>query len=164
MKLSKTGWNNVIIFAVMAFILLINATNKQGSPFADSAAQGAQQSTTLVAEQQLIVALTIDNVITIERVGRHWRASPEKISGQALTQMMRSWQHSTGELMTSAPMLDRQLSLDVQLEFAEQAQAVQLNFYATEQALIMFNQSTQQWQMMPLAMYGQLFPSEIFAN
>ena len=27
-KLSRAGWNNVIIFAVMGFILIINATNK----------------------------------------------------------------------------------------------------------------------------------------
>ena len=28
-KLSRTGWNNVIIFSVMAFILLINVTQNR---------------------------------------------------------------------------------------------------------------------------------------
>ena len=29
MKLSRAGWNNVIIFSVIIFILLINVTNKK---------------------------------------------------------------------------------------------------------------------------------------
>ena len=36
MKLSRTGWNNVIIFSVMIIILLINATNDRLFPEGDS--------------------------------------------------------------------------------------------------------------------------------
>lgn len=164
MKLSKTGWNNVIIFAVMGFILLINATSKKNYFLDDNAEQNGEQGITLVGAQKIILTLKINNVVAIERIGRSWQATPANISEQALAQMMMSWQQGRAELTAQAPMIDRQFSLDVQLEIADQAQPLQLNFYATDQQLLIFNQATQQWLMMPLAMYGQLFPAEIFAS
>ena len=159
-KLSKTGWNNVIIFAVMGFILLINATNNK--IFLSD--ENSDQSIDLVGQQNVILTLSINNVVEIERIGRTWRATPASISGQALAQMMMSWQQSSGELMPQAPEVDRQFSLDVQLDLAGHTQPLQLNFYATEQQLLIFNQTAQQWLIMPLAMYGQLFPQAIFAS
>lgn len=163
-KLSKTGWNNVIIFVVMGFILLINATNKKiYSPDENSAANSSQEIA-LVGAENIILTLKINNVVAIERIGRTWRATPASISGQALAQMMMSWQQSSGEAMAQAPEIDRQLSLDVQLDLAGQTELLQLSFYATEQQLLIFNKTSQQWLVMPLVMYGQLFPQEIFNN
>jgi hypothetical protein len=161
-KLSKTGWNNVIIFSVMGFILLINATNKK----IFSSDEGAlnEQEIALVGTQNVILTLDINNVVAIERIGRTWRATPAHISGQALAQMMMSWQQGSGEAMAQAPEIDRQFSLDVTLDIAGQTEPLQLNFYATEQQLLIFNQLSQQWLVMPIAMYGQLFPQEIFAS
>jgi hypothetical protein len=161
-KLSKTGWNNVIIFSVMGFILLINATNKK--IFSPDENMADTQTIALVGSQNIILTLGINNVVAVERIGRTWRATPAKISGQALTQMMMSWQQSSGEAMVQAPEIDRQFSLDVTLDIAGQSQPLQLNFYATEQQLLIFNQTSQQWLVMPLAMYGQLFPQEIFSS
>ena len=162
-KLSKTGWNNVIIFAVMGFILLINATSKKVFSPDESVENNREQDIFLVGAQNVILTLSINNVVAVERIGRTWRATPASISGQALAQMMMSWQQSSGEAMAQAPEVDRQFSLDVTLDIAGQSQALQLNFYATEQQLLIFNQTSQQWLVMPLAMYGQLFPAEIFA-
>ena len=78
--------------------------------------------------------------------------------------MMMSWQQSTGEAMAQAPEIDRQFSLDVKLDIAGQVEPLALNFYATEQQLLIFNQRSKQWLTMPIAMYGQLFPQEIFAG
>jgi len=161
-KLSKTGWNNVIIFSVMGFILLINATNKK--IFSPDEGALNEQEIALVGTQNVILTLDINNVVAIERIGRTWRATPAHISGQALAQMMMSWQQSSGEAMAQAPEIDRQFSLDVTLDIAGKTQPLQLNFYATEQQLLIFNQLSQQWLVMPIAMYGQLFPKEIFAN
>jgi hypothetical protein len=161
-KLSKTGWNNVIIFSVMGFILLINATNKK--IFSPDEGALNEQEIALVGTQNVILTLDINNVVAIERIGRTWRATPAHISGQALAQMMMSWQQSSGEAMAQAPEIDRQFSLDVTFDIAGQKQPLQLNFYATEQQLLIFNQLSQQWLVMPIAMYGQLFPQEIFAS
>ena len=161
-KLSKTGWNNVIIFSVMGFILLINVTNTK--IFSSDENTPNEQEIALVGLQNVILTLNINNVVAIERIGRTWRATPAHISGQALAQMMMSWQQSSGETMAQAPDIDRQFSLDVSLDIAGQTQPLQLNFYATEQQLLIFNEVSQQWLVMPIAMYGQLFPQEIFAS
>lgn len=161
-KLSKTGWNNVIIFSVMGFILLINVTNTK--IFSSDENTPNEQEIALVGLQNVILTLNINNVVAIERIGRTWRATPAHISGQALAQMMMSWQQSSGETMAQAPDIDRQFSLDVSLDIAGKTQPLQLNFYATEQQLLIFNEVSQQWLVMPIAMYGQLFPQEIFAS
>jgi len=163
-KLSKTGWNNVIIFVVMGFILLINMTNKKIFSTDEHTEANRSQDIALVGAQNIILTLHINNVVAIERIGRTWRAMPTSISGQALEQMMMSWQQSGGETMIQVPEIDRQLSLDVKLDLAGQTQPLQLNFYATEQQLLIFNQRSQQWLVMPIAMYGQLFPQEIFSH
>jgi hypothetical protein len=165
-KLSKTGWNNVIIFSVMGFILLINVTSKNvyGPDDSESLSTNSAQELALIGQHQTILTLSVDNVVVIERIGRTWRAMPANISGQALEQMMMSWQQSQGVLMSSAPEIDRQFSLDVQLDIAGQSDALKFNFYATEQQLMVFNEASQQWLSMPIAIYGQLFPQEIFAN
>lgn len=160
-KLTKTGWNNVIIFAVMGFILVINLTNKK--IFSDENVNN-EQEVALVGKQNVILTLNINNIVNIERIGRTWRAKPANISGQALAQMMMSWQQSTGEAMAQAPEIDRQFSLDVKLDIAGEVEPLALNFYATEQQLLIFNQVSKQWLTMPIAMYGQLFPQEIFAG
>lgn len=160
-KLTKTGWNNVIIFAVMGFILVINLTNKK--IFSDENVNNDQE-VALVGKQNVILTLNINNIVNIERIGRTWRAKPTNISGQALAQMMMSWQQSTGEAMAQAPEIDRQFSLDVKLDIAGEVEPLALNFYATEQQLLIFNQVSKQWLTMPIAMYGQLFPQEIFAG
>ena len=150
---------------VMGFILLINVVNKKTySPDAEQVAQNANQALAIIAENQVILTLTIDNVVLIERIARTWRARPSHISGQALDQMMMSWQQSSGELMIQAPEIDRQFALNVTLDIAGQAQPVQLNVYATEQQLLIFNENTQQWLALPIEIYGQLFPQEIFIN
>ena len=164
-KLSKSGWNNVIIFAVMGFILLINVVNKKVySPEGENLEESASQALAIIGQNQVILALTVQNVVLVERIGRTWRARPASISGQALEQMMMSWQQSSGEIMAQAPEIDRQFSLDVQLDIAGVAEPLQLNVYATEQQLLVFNQSSQQWLALPIEIYGQLFPQEIFAN
>ncbi len=63
-KLSRAGWNNVIIFAVLGFILLINATNK------DVFKSPSDQTTdvSLLGEQAVILTLTINKQFMIERI------------------------------------------------------------------------------------------------
>jgi hypothetical protein len=164
-KLSKSGWNNVIIFVVMGFILLINVVNKNvHAPEGEQADENTSQELAIIGQNQVVLTLTVDNVVLIERIGRTWRARPTNISGQALEQMMMSWQQSSGEVMAQVPEIDRQFSLDVKLDIAGIAEPLQLNVYATEQQLLIFNQSTEQWLALPIAIYGQLFPQEIFAN
>ena len=146
----------------MGFIILINLTNKK--IFSPDENSNNQQEIALVGTQNVILTLKINNVVDIERIGRTWRATPASISGQALAQMMMSWQQSSGEAMAQAPEVDHQFSLEVKLDIAGQSEPLALNFYATDQQLLIFNHTSQQWLVMPIVLYGQLFPQEIFAS
>ena len=78
MKLSRTGWNNVIIFSVMIIILLINATNDRLFPEGEAA-----NDKTLLPEHSVILTLAINfsdsRQLTFERVGRAWKMTSQGI-------------------------------------------------------------------------------------
>jgi hypothetical protein len=161
MKLSRTAWNNVIIFSVMAFILLINMTNKQlFSP--NDKPDNTQQA--LLGEHAVIFTLNVHQQIIIERIGRTWRANPTKISGQALEQMMLAWQEVRGTPLNTPPDIDQQMGLVVTIEVAGKNQPQVLSLYATANEFLIFNQYTEQWLILPLPIFQQLIPAEILAT
>jgi len=159
-KLSKTGWNNVIIFSVLGFILLINATNK--NVFSSDKAAATEAS--ILPEHAVILTLSINNQITIERIGKTWRSTPSVIHGQALEQMMFSWQQSKGLPIAAPSEIDRQLALVVSLALAGQQEATVLSLHATDIELLIFNHQTEQWLSLPMQIYQQLLPSAIFSS
>jgi len=157
-KLSKTGWNNVIIISVMSFILLINVTSK--NLFSNDKTDNSEVA--LLGEYNVILTLTINKQLVIERIGKTWRATPANISGQALEQMMLAWQQSTGVSVHSPDNIDQQLALIVNVELAGQTVPTLLSIHATDQELLVFNHLTEQWLSMPMQLYSQLLPSAIF--
>jgi len=159
MKLSRTGWNNVIIFVVMIFILVINATNKK--LFSDDVDAGAEHL--LLGKGSVILTLALNN-ITIERIGKTWRATPEKISGQGLEQMMMSWQQVVGNILTTPPVVDKKMALMIKINLAGQEQETVLNLYSVTDELLVFNHQTQLWFSLPEQIFQQLLPSQIFNN
>jgi hypothetical protein len=161
MKLSRTGWNNVIIFSVMIFILVINVTNKK---LYSSTEQQDNKQQTLFAKHAVILSLAVNQQVAIERIGRTWRATPAKISGQALEQMMLTWHEITGDIVTVPPELDHQMALVVTVELAGEAQAQLLNFFITDNELLVFNPQQKRWLAFPLAIFSQLIPNEILAS
>ncbi|MBA6397370.1 hypothetical protein [Colwellia sp. BRX10-4] len=161
MKLSRTGWNNVIIFSVMIFILVINVTNKK---LYSSTEQQDNKQQTLFAKHAVILSLAVNQQVAIERIGRTWRATPAKISGQALEQMMLTWHEITGDIVTVPPELDHQMALVVTVELADEAQAQLLNLFITDNELLVFNLQQKRWLAFPLAIFSQLIPNEILAS
>ena len=161
MKLSRTGWNNVIIFSVMIFILVINVTNKK--LFSSGDAENSAQLT-IFAEHAVILSLSVDQQITINRVGRTWQAEPAKISGQALEQMMLTWQEREGVIVIQPPELDRQMALVVSVELAGEEQTNVLHLFITNNELLIFNNQQNRWLAFPLAIFSQLIPAEILAS
>jgi hypothetical protein len=157
MKLSRTGWNNVIIFSVMIFILVINVTNKKLYSSDD-------QLITLFSEHAVILSLAVNQQVSIERIGRTWRATPAKISGQALDQMMLTWHETEGDIISEPPELDRQMALVISVELAGDAEAQLLNLFITDNELLIFNHQQKRWLAFPLAIFSQLIPNEILAS
>ncbi|MGB1199287.1 MAG: hypothetical protein ACPG46_09570 [Thalassotalea sp.] len=157
-KLSRSGWNNVIIFAVMGFILIINATHE--NVFSSKETQPTEQF--VLGDNAVLLTLKINQVIAIERVGRNWRATPERITGQALTQMMRSWQQLEGQIINPPDGIDLKLALAVTIETAASTPAIKLSLLATDAELLLFNQQSNRWFSLPIALYSQLLPDAIF--
>jgi hypothetical protein len=157
MKLSRTGWNNVIIFSVMIFILVINVTNKKLYSSDD-------QQITLFSEHAVILSLEVNQQVSIERIGRTWRATPAKISGQALDQMMLTWHETEGDIISEPPELDRQMALVISVELAGETKAQLLNLFITNNELLIFNHQQKRWFAFPIAIFSQLIPNEILAS
>lgn len=160
MKLSRTGWNNVIIFSVMGIILLLNVTNERLFKQSD----GAYSSSTevpILGAQAVILTLNINQQLTIERIGQSWRAMPAKISGQALEQMMNAWQQAVGIIQPPGLEVASQPSYVATVYLAGDEQATVLSLYPLADQLLVFNHRWQQWFSLPRAIYFQLLPQEI---
>ncbi|WP_448565832.1 hypothetical protein [Thalassotalea ganghwensis] len=157
-KLSRAGWNNVIIFGVMGFILIINATNN--NVFSTKSESHAQQY--LLGENAVILTLQVSEEVSIQRLGTKWQATPEKITGQALAQMMRSWQQLEGELISAPEDVDLSLALPIVVSVANRQHPLSLKLVATDDQLLIFNDANQRWYVLPMALFPQLLPSEIF--
>jgi len=128
MKLSKTAWNNVIIFSVMLIILLINSTNNRLFPDNDT------NDGLVLPEHSIILTLsmTLSNNTTIkfERIARSWKTTNQgmlfDLTNQQIEQMMFAWQQSSGLLQ------------------ADQ--------------LLVYNQRKKLWLALPATMKNQLIP------
>jgi len=153
-RLSKTGWNNVIIFSVMAYILLINMTNN--SLFTSD--ETAEQNISLLGDNAVILTLTINQSFVVERIGRTWRAKPASIAGQALDQMMMAWHEATAHIVSKPPELDTQLGLIVSVALAGEQMTMVLQLFATDEQLLVYNRQNETWYALPIQRYAQLIP------
>lgn len=156
-KLSRTGWNNVIIFAVMGFILLINMT--QNNSLKDTGL--AQEEIKLIEEHAVILSLTVNQQTNIERIGQTWRAIPTVIKGQQLEAMMSSWHDVAGQLITKPDNIDKSKSVVVSLVLAGSDKDDYYMLMPNKKELIIFKQSTEQWLMLAAPVFSQLVPNEV---
>ncbi len=161
MKLSRTAWNNVIIFSVMGLILLINLTNNDEQQTTNISVNNEMN---ILTEHQHILTLTINQELFIERIGKTWRATPAKLSGQALEQMIYAWQQSTGSTLSTAPVVIQENATKVTIDLAGEAEPLILSLYLANQQLLIFNHQNEMWLQLPQALYFQLLPTEIFAE
>ncbi|CAG8999705.1 MAG: hypothetical protein CENE_01684 [Candidatus Celerinatantimonas neptuna] len=83
MRLGRRGWNNVIIFVVLAMILLFRFTSEKLNEHRSEPASSVQASSSSLANQGRL--LPSDAVVleldlpgrVIQRVGTGWRSQPE---------------------------------------------------------------------------------------
>lgn len=158
LKLSRSGWNNVIIFAVMGFILLINLTHNNTETEVDLL---SNQEQIVIGENSVILMLTINNNTMIERIGRTWRATPSVIQGQALDQMMMSWEQLSGSIVEAPSDIDMQHGLSVDIALAGYADLLQLVMFDYNDTLLVYNSLSKQWFSLPLALFSQLLPTPV---
>ena len=113
-KLSRKGWNNLIIFAMLIMIFLFNGLHHRLG--GDDEPVGPQP---LLPEQSYILALEYPGM-RIERIGTSWRLQAQqdveqntKLQAQ-LQPLIEAWQNMhapLGAKVNSAPLLVATLSL-----------------------------------------------------
>lgn len=163
MKLSRTAWNNVIIFSVMIIILLINATNDRLFPDGES-----DNDKQLLPEHSVILTLTVnfaDNrQLTFERVGRAWKMTSQgmlvDLSNQQIEQMMFSWQQSSGLVQADEILVEGVASIEVLINTAASKDELLFRLYPLVDQLLVFNVHKKLWLAFPKAVTHQLLPTQ----
>lgn len=160
MKLSRAGWNNVIIFSVMGFILLINMTNEN----VFQKEEAPNTAFTVLTSSQVILTLTINQDIIIERFGANWQVKPIKLTTHQLDQMMRSWQSASG-MSINEPFKPNEVPfVDVEIIAANEPLPIKLNVYTFQDQLVIYKHRDQSWLSFPAQLQSQLLPDVIFSS
>lgn len=161
MKLSRTGWNNVIIFSVMMIIILINTTNDKLFPDGENAAEQY-----VIPEHSVILTLSITQPtgekVTFERVGRSWQMTTQgmllSLNEQQIEQTMFAWQQSTGLVQADDIIIDKALAAQVSIALADVEALYQLALYTLPDQVLIFNHQSGLWLSLPPALKKQLLP------
>lgn len=158
MKLSRTGWNNVIIFSVMAYILLINTTHN--TLFGGSTNDSGQVS--LLPADSLILTVKVNNQVTIERIGQTWRSHPVKpVPSQSLSAMIMAWQQSYGTTLAQEPIVDINAATVVSITIAGETEEQVFLVVRTENQTLIKLTNNDLWLSIADEIYQQLLPNNI---
>lgn len=85
MRLSKKGWNNVLIFGVLIIVFLFNFSHKL-------LLKPKVYQRTLISNELMIVEIKTPD-FTIKRAGRSWTSDPNLgLSEQQLALLVQNWQ------------------------------------------------------------------------
>ena len=161
MRLSKTAWNNVIIFSVMIIILFINMTNERLFSNND-----VSENDRLLPEHSVVLTLSITLVsnknIQFERVGTSWKMTSQGVvvdlNNQQIEQLMFAWQQASGLVQASDIMIDGQQGIEVFISLASIEHKYQFTLYPLTDQLLVYNHSQKLWLSFPAALSHQLIP------
>ncbi|WP_448556411.1 hypothetical protein [Thalassotalea montiporae] len=161
MRLSRAAWNNVIIFSVMGFILLINFTQQGESDDPQSAA--VEQF--VIGENKVILTMNIDQQVTIERAGQGWRLLPaQRLSNQLIEQMMRTWQQVQGQVIDIEIDHSQQSGLFISMVLADQPNIQLFTLYLLAEQVVVHNHQLDRYFSLPLPMFNQIIPTGLLIN
>lgn len=91
-RLSRKGWNNVLIFSMLLMIMVFNGMHKKFSM-----GGSANVMLPLLPEGSLLLTLEYPNA-SIERIGQGWRSNPPLgLDGEQLAQIINGWQNEAVE-------------------------------------------------------------------
>ncbi|MBU2923689.1 hypothetical protein Q4506_02195 [Colwellia sp. 4_MG-2023] len=160
MKLSKTAWNNVIIFSVMIIILIINTTNNRLFPETDT------NDELILPEHSVILTLSIafpnNTSVVFERVARAWKTNSQGVlvdlTNQQIDQMMFAWQQGSGLMQASDIVIEGQESIEISIGIAGVEQEQLFRLYPLVEQLLVYNQQKKIWLALPATMKHQLIP------
>jgi len=160
MKLSKSAWNNVVIFSVMLIILVINSTNNRLFP------DNETNDELVLPDHSVILTLAAklpnDTSVVFERVARAWKTTNQGIlvdlTNQQIEQMMLTWQQSSGLVQASDIVVEGQEGVEIILSLASVELEQKFTLYPLSDQLLVYNQQKKLWLALPAAMSHQLVP------
>lgn len=86
MRLSKRGWNNVLIFGILLIIFIFH--------FSQQLSLSSQHSQRSIIPPALTIVEIITPDYTVTRVGRKWKSEPNiGISSEKLDRIVNNWQN-----------------------------------------------------------------------
>ncbi|MCM2680935.1 hypothetical protein [Echinimonas agarilytica] len=134
-RLSRKGWNNVLMLAVAAFIVIIQFSHQQLFTTQDSHAP-------LIMEEAVVMDVKVAN-LHLQRVGNGWRASDQTWSPERIETWIKLWQqpyavHHQADLPVSNHF--------VSLHLLAKARA-DVYFFDAEQQIIYRRDLQQVWQI-----------------
>lgn len=89
-RLGRTAWNNVIIFAMLIMIFLFNGLHHKILSVSDDSVQS------VLPANSAVLTLTFPN-LKIERIGTGWRANKDVAFDLSLLEL--NWRQANGELV-----------------------------------------------------------------
>ncbi len=165
MRLSRAGWNNVLIFSILAFILLINFSNQRLFPSSNPLVDEARGEQAILGEHAVILSLTIEKTLTIERVAQSWRvkeghspAGDTVLNAQQLSDMMQIWHTSKGLVQAADIEVSGIEAIKVEVLIAQQELPLELQLYPLNDQLLIFNATKHLWLSLPISKYSHLIP------
>jgi hypothetical protein len=115
MRLSKRGWNNVLIFGVLIIVFLFNFSHKL-------LLKPKVHQRTLISSEAMIVEIKTPD-FSIKRVGRSWISEPNLgLSEHQLLLLVQNWQNLP--LQTHAAIIQPENAFVMQVYTANETQPI----------------------------------------
>lgn len=144
-KLTRKGWNNVLIFASLFMILIFNGAHQ--TLMGDSDEVG--DNLTLFPAEQILLTLDMPGY-SIERIGKAWRANPEQThSDKALALAIKHWLITEVEVVDEAVLANLEhgqyADYVITAWFAGWERGYVLQLYKTQQYVLVFDRQREVW-------------------
>ena len=161
MKLSRKAWNNVLIYASLAMILILNL----GNDTLFNKDEDNSEHIALVPANDAIIALNFNEQLYIERQSTTWISKPEvSLTQQKLTAIVDAWQQTLAMPIAQAPDFGEQQGLKVTLHLAKQAQPMVITVFPTHEGSYIHIEGNERWLGIAQEATNQLLPSEIWVS
>ena len=164
MKLSRTAWNNVIIFSVMILILLINLMNHRLFPDNEERVSGVKGEQLILSAHAVILTLEVREQFLVERSGKTWRIESQQGQGahQVIDQMVKAWQQGSGLIQADNIEVSGQEGINVFINIAGATDTQVFTLYPLADQLLINDKELNRWLSLPPQLYRQLIPIELY--
>ena len=133
MRLSRKGFNNVVIFAVFLVIFIANFSHKL------TFSPQIQQTSVINKDLTIVEIKTPD--YKISRFGRTWQSEPDLgLSEQQLALLVHNWQNL--KLTTQPAVSDTSAPYTIQIYTADQVQPIIVQLFQQEENYLLQTEST----------------------